>query len=154
MDFEITHSFDASPDEVAEAMLDENYQHSLADVGQLKERELIEQKIDEGYIRKVKGNSYMEDLTSGNAVAGITWSGDIFVLAYDTEDPNWTFTLPESLWLHSEGFGDLLCAYPTADRGAIRKLAELSAGEPDDAALVGARADRRDRAAAGGGRAG
>ena len=49
----------------------------------------------------MKGNSYMEDLTSGNAVAGITWSGDIFVLAYDTEDPNWTFTIPESggtLW--------------------------------------------------------
>ena len=63
--------------------------------------DLIEQKIEEGYIRKVKGNSYMEDLTSGNAVAGITWSGDIFVLAYDTEDPNWTFTIPESggtLW--------------------------------------------------------
>ncbi|MCY7401921.1 MAG: spermidine/putrescine ABC transporter substrate-binding protein [Nocardioides sp.] len=61
----------------------------------------IEQKIEEGYIRKVKGNSYLEDLTSGNAVAGITWSGDIFVLAYDTEDPNWTFTIPESggtLW--------------------------------------------------------
>lgn len=61
----------------------------------------IEQKIEDGYIRKVKGNSYMEDLTSGNAVAGITWSGDIFVLAYDTEDPAWTFTIPESggtLW--------------------------------------------------------
>ncbi len=61
----------------------------------------IEQKIEEGYIRKVKGNSYLEDLTSGNAVAGITWSGDIFVLAYDTKDPNWTFTIPESggtLW--------------------------------------------------------
>jgi spermidine/putrescine transport system substrate-binding protein len=63
--------------------------------------DFIEQKIEEGYIRKVKGNSYMEDLTSGNAVAGITWSGDIFVLAYDTEDPAWTFTIPESggtLW--------------------------------------------------------
>ena len=63
--------------------------------------DFIEEKIEEGYIRKVKGNSYMEDLTSGNAVAGITWSGDIFVLAYDTEDPNWTFTIPESggtLW--------------------------------------------------------
>ena len=63
--------------------------------------DFIEQKIEEGYIRKVKGNSYMEDLTSGNAVAGITWSGDIFVLAYDTDDPNWTFTIPESggtLW--------------------------------------------------------
>jgi spermidine/putrescine transport system substrate-binding protein len=63
--------------------------------------DLIEQKIEEGYIRKVKGNSYMEDLTSGNAVAGITWSGDIFVLAADTGDPSWTFTIPESggtLW--------------------------------------------------------
>jgi spermidine/putrescine transport system substrate-binding protein len=63
--------------------------------------EFIEQKIDEGYIRKVKGNSYLEDLTSGNALAGITWSGDIFILAYDTEDPGWTFAIPESggtLW--------------------------------------------------------
>ncbi|WP_374454869.1 PotD/PotF family extracellular solute-binding protein [Nocardioides sp.] len=63
--------------------------------------DFLEQKIEEGYIRKVKGNSYMEDLTSGNAVAGITWSGDIFVLGFDTEDPNWTFTIPESggtLW--------------------------------------------------------
>ncbi|MCD6641069.1 MAG: spermidine/putrescine ABC transporter substrate-binding protein [Nocardioides sp.] len=61
----------------------------------------IEEKIDEGYIRKVKGNSYMEDLTSGNALAGITWSGDIFILAYDTGDPSWTFAIPESgatLW--------------------------------------------------------
>lgn len=63
--------------------------------------ELIEQKIEDGYIRKVKGNSYLEDLTSGNALAGITWSGDIFILAYDTGDPSWTFAIPESggtLW--------------------------------------------------------
>ena len=49
--------------------------------------DFIEQKIDEGYIRKVKGNSYMEDLTSGNAVAGITWSGDIFVLGLRHRGP-------------------------------------------------------------------
>ncbi|GAA1927107.1 ABC transporter substrate-binding protein [Nocardioides hwasunensis] len=63
--------------------------------------DFIEQKIEEGYIRKVKGNSYLEDLTSGNAVAGITWSGDIFVLGADTGDDSWTFTIPESggtLW--------------------------------------------------------
>ena len=61
----------------------------------------IEQKIEEGYIRKVKGNAYLEDLTSGTAYAGITWSGDIFTLAWDTGDDNWTFTIPESggtLW--------------------------------------------------------
>ena len=63
--------------------------------------DFIEQKIEDGYIRKVKGNSYMDDLTSGNAHAGITWSGDVFILAYDTGDPSWTFTIPESggtLW--------------------------------------------------------
>ena len=33
-----------------------------------------------------------------------------------------TFTLAETLWLHSHGFGDLLLAYPTADRGALAEL--------------------------------
>ena len=36
-----------------------------------------------------------------------------------------TFTLAETLWLADHGFDDLLLAYPTADRGAIQKLAAL-----------------------------
>lgn len=44
MKFEISHSFEASPEELAEAMLDENYQESLADVGALKARELLSQR--------------------------------------------------------------------------------------------------------------
>lgn len=36
-----------------------------------------------------------------------------------------TFTLPESLWLHGQGFGDLLLAYPTTDRPALNRLASL-----------------------------
>ena len=36
-----------------------------------------------------------------------------------------TFTLAESLWLHEEGFDDLLLAYPTADRAALARLASL-----------------------------
>jgi D-serine deaminase-like pyridoxal phosphate-dependent protein len=35
-----------------------------------------------------------------------------------------TFTLPESLWLADHGHGDLLLAYPTADRAALRRLPE------------------------------
>ncbi len=56
VDFEITHSFVASPNEVAEAMLDEDYQHSLSDVGQLEERELLEQKTngDGRVVRRVR----------------------------------------------------------------------------------------------------
>ena len=33
------------------------------------------------------------------------------------------FTLPEALWLADEGFDDLVVAYPTADRAALRALA-------------------------------
>jgi D-serine deaminase-like pyridoxal phosphate-dependent protein len=33
------------------------------------------------------------------------------------------FTLPEALWLADDGFDDLVVAYPTADRSALRALA-------------------------------
>ena len=33
-----------------------------------------------------------------------------------------SFTLAEALWLHEHGFEDLLVAYPTADRAALRAL--------------------------------
>ena len=41
-----------------------------------------------------------------------------------------TFTLPETLWLHGHGFGDLLVAYPSADRDALAELARLEAERP------------------------
>jgi D-serine deaminase-like pyridoxal phosphate-dependent protein len=34
-----------------------------------------------------------------------------------------TFTLRESLWLHGDGFADLLLGYPTVDRAALAQLA-------------------------------
>ena len=43
-----------------------------------------------------------------------------------------TFTLAESLWLHEQGFGDLLLAYPTADRAGLARLARLEAGRRTD----------------------
>ncbi len=44
-----------------------------------------------------------------------------------------TFTLAETLWLHGHGFGDLLLAYPTADRASLAELARL---EGDDRPIV------------------
>jgi D-serine deaminase-like pyridoxal phosphate-dependent protein len=41
-----------------------------------------------------------------------------------------SFTLSESLWLHGHGFDDLLLAYPTADRGALARLARLDSERP------------------------
>jgi D-serine deaminase-like pyridoxal phosphate-dependent protein len=39
------------------------------------------------------------------------------------------FTLPEALWLVEEGFDDLVVAYPSTDRAALRALAEGEARE-------------------------
>jgi D-serine deaminase-like pyridoxal phosphate-dependent protein len=46
------------------------------------------------------------------------------------------FTLPEALWLWDEGFSDLLVAYPTVDRAALRELAAVTAGDPGHAPIV------------------
>jgi D-serine deaminase-like pyridoxal phosphate-dependent protein len=54
------------------------------------------------------------------------------------------FTLPEALWLASHGFDDLVVAYPTADRRALRALAEAPRVEAGVAA--GDRQDRRGAA--------
>jgi D-serine deaminase-like pyridoxal phosphate-dependent protein len=40
------------------------------------------------------------------------------------------FALPEALWLARHGFDDILVAYPTADRAALRELAALPAELP------------------------
>ncbi|CCH74469.1 putative ABC-transporter polyamine-binding lipoprotein (fragment) [Nostocoides australiense Ben110] len=63
--------------------------------------EKFNQLVSDGYIRRIKGNSYLNDLKSGNALAGIVWSGDLFILRAETENDNWEFTIPESggtLW--------------------------------------------------------
>ena len=43
------------------------------------------------------------------------------------------FTLPEALWLAAEGYDDVVVGYPTADREALRALAELTAERPEAA---------------------
>jgi spermidine/putrescine transport system substrate-binding protein len=57
--------------------------------------EFLEQKISDGWIRGVKGNEYAEDLKSGDAIAVIGWSGDMFSLKNDY-DGKFDFTIPES----------------------------------------------------------
>ena len=41
------------------------------------------------------------------------------------------FTLPEALWLAENGFDDLVVAYPTADRSALRRLAATMKERPE-----------------------
>ena len=62
--------------------------------------EVLDEQISSGQIRQVRGNSYAEDLVSGDALAVIGWSGDITVLNFENGD-NWEFVLPEAggtLW--------------------------------------------------------
>ena len=53
-----------------------------------------------GQIRQVVGNSYKEDLVSGDALAVIGWSGDITQINFESGD-KWEFAIPDSggtLW--------------------------------------------------------
>jgi spermidine/putrescine transport system substrate-binding protein len=63
--------------------------------------DVLQKQVDSGQIRQVKGNSYLEDLRSGNAIACIGWSGDILLAQFEEEDPNYVFQLPDTggtLW--------------------------------------------------------
>ena len=51
--------------------------------------------IHDGFIRQVKGQSYQEDLISGDAVAVIGWSGDISQLNSQNSN-HFGFAVPES----------------------------------------------------------
>lgn len=56
----------------------------------------LSQQVDSGQIRQVTGNDYIAAMESGDAIAVIGWSGDIFALGED-----YNFELPESggmLW--------------------------------------------------------
>ncbi len=62
--------------------------------------DVLSKQIADGQIRQVKGNSYKEDLISGDALAVIGWSGDITQLNFE-EGGKWEFALPEAggtLW--------------------------------------------------------
>jgi len=62
--------------------------------------DFLKARIEDGFIRQVKGNSYKEDLISGDAIAVIGWSGDVFQLALEN-DGKFDFAIPESggtLW--------------------------------------------------------
>jgi spermidine/putrescine transport system substrate-binding protein len=53
----------------------------------------IQDAVDSGQIRRFTGNDYARDLTSGDAVAVIGWSGDAVQLQAD--DPNIEWRMPE-----------------------------------------------------------
>lgn len=62
--------------------------------------DVLQQQVDSGQVKQVKGNSYKEDLINEQAWAAIGWSGDIFQINAENGD-KWGFALPETggtLW--------------------------------------------------------
>jgi spermidine/putrescine transport system substrate-binding protein len=58
-------------------------------------------QITSGQIGGVKGNSYIEDLSNGDAVAGIVWSGDVTAINAELGYEKFGFALPDAgatLW--------------------------------------------------------
>ncbi|MBW3084493.1 hypothetical protein KEM60_00681 [Austwickia sp. TVS 96-490-7B] len=63
--------------------------------------DVVRRQIADGQVRRIRGNSYLDDLKSGNALAGMVWSGDISTLRTETGSDEWEFVMPESggiLW--------------------------------------------------------
>lgn len=53
----------------------------------LEQIDKLQQAVDSGQLRRFTGNDYVQDLTNGNVVASIGWSGDVELI--DNEDVNW-----------------------------------------------------------------
>jgi spermidine/putrescine transport system substrate-binding protein len=63
--------------------------------------EVLEEHVMSGQILGIKGNEYMQDFVSGDAIAAIAWSGDITVLNAEAGYEKWKFALPSAggtLW--------------------------------------------------------
>ena len=96
--------------------------------------DVLSKQIADGQIRQVKGNSYKEDLISGDALAVIGWSGDITQLNFEEGD-KWEFALPEAggtLWSDN-----LMVPIGSAHKANAEKLMNYYL-EPENAATVAA----------------
>jgi spermidine/putrescine transport system substrate-binding protein len=65
-----------------------------------KALDVLKKNISDGVIRNVKGNSYLDDLTNGDTLAAICWSGDITLINGENGD-KWEFAIPDAggtLW--------------------------------------------------------
>lgn len=61
---------------------------------------VLQEQLANGQVTQVRGNSYLDDLESGDAIAAIAWSGDISSLNAEAGG-RWAWALPESggtLW--------------------------------------------------------
>jgi len=97
--------------------------------------EVVREHLESGQIRTIKGQSYKEDLLSGDAWAVMAYSGDIFQLNQDAGEELFEFVVPEAggiMW------GDHFMVPSTSDRlTCAQKLIDFYY-DPEVAATVAA----------------
>jgi spermidine/putrescine transport system substrate-binding protein len=62
--------------------------------------DVFKKQVEDGQIRNIKGNAYLEDLKSEDTLAAIVWSGDITVINNEAGN-KWEFAIPSAggtLW--------------------------------------------------------
>ncbi|MFC6357370.1 ABC transporter substrate-binding protein [Luethyella okanaganae] len=62
--------------------------------------DVLRKQVEDGQVRNIKGNSYLEDLKNEDTLAAICWSGDITVINAEAGD-KWEFAIPSTggtLW--------------------------------------------------------
>ncbi|GAA4369434.1 ABC transporter substrate-binding protein [Paeniglutamicibacter cryotolerans] len=57
--------------------------------------DVLDEHVSSGQIRQVKGNSYKQDLISGDVLAALVYSGDITQLNFEEGD-KWEFIMPDA----------------------------------------------------------
>ncbi|WP_336658669.1 ABC transporter substrate-binding protein [Leucobacter sp. USHLN153] len=58
--------------------------------------EVVDKELKSGQVFNVKGNSYTQDLQSGDVLAGMCWSGDIAILNEEAGEEIWKFVVPDA----------------------------------------------------------
>lgn len=94
MKFEVVHSFDASPEEVAEVLLDPTFQATLGDIGRLAERVVLSQEADGGRI--VRRTRCVLDIDIGGPAKAFIGDGDpawIEVAEWHPDQMLWSWTI-------------------------------------------------------------
>jgi hypothetical protein len=126
MRFEVSHPFDASPDDVARAMLEPAFQDEITDIGHLHDREVLalEDLAGGGYKRSVRCVLALE--VSGIARSMLGDSDPAWV-----QEENWNEELTHCEWtIHPEVAADLLSASGTIDiEGSDGKATRTVTGE-------------------------
>ena len=109
MDFEISHEFEASADEVAEALLDESFQDSLHDLGSLEVREVLDQqeRKDGSVLRRTRCVLDLEITGAAQKFLGSQRPAWIEEAVWDPDSMIWSWTI------HPEVAAELLDAKGT-----------------------------------------